>query len=330
MPQYQVTQPDQENLDDFLAVLRGEYAPLKARIHNVEHSETCECSGVTIRVHYPALRDGIPTVEWLIEVISFYLTGFCLPRSQISKLDNLYKQISAPEFRLKSAQLEQEAINLFKKAQKATNRNGEAGELLLYLLTEWILEAPQILAKMGLKTNKQMPVYGADGVHIKFRSDDNKLVMYWGESKLYSDVDQAISKAVLSITEALQHEKIAHELSLVGRYIDLSGLDEPAKSAILKYLDPFEPASNDRVDTTMCLIGFDSKAFSSLDKIEKSKVDEVFKSGILSELKSISPKVSKALKNAGIEQHIIELFLFPVPSVKQLRDLFQARIGWNN
>jgi hypothetical protein len=68
-----------------------------------------------------------------------------------------------------------------------------------YLLTEWILEAPQLLAKMSLKTNKEMPVHGADGVHVRFCEDAQQLRFYWGESKLYADVGQGITAAVSSV-----------------------------------------------------------------------------------------------------------------------------------
>lgn len=43
-------------------------------------------------------------------------------------------------------------------------REASVDELLLFLLTEWILGAPQVIAKLALKTNPQMPVHGADVV----------------------------------------------------------------------------------------------------------------------------------------------------------------------
>src|SRR3546814_10487872 len=81
--------------------------------------------------------------------------------------------LDAFEFHAAVSQLNQRALALFKRVRKASNRSGEAGELLLYLLTEWILGAPQIIAKMGLKTNPQMPVHGSDGVHVRVRSEEH-------------------------------------------------------------------------------------------------------------------------------------------------------------
>jgi hypothetical protein len=47
-------------------------------------------------------------------------------------------------------------------------------------------------------------------------------------------------------------------------------------------------------------------------------------------LAELSPLFAKALKDAGLEGHPIELFFFPVPSVTKLRDLFQEKIGWSS
>lgn len=46
-------------------------------------------------------------------------------------------------------------------------------------------------------------------------------------------------------------------------------------------------------------------------------------------LSELSPLLANALKSAGLEGHPIELFFFPVPSVAEMRDLFQDKIGWS-
>jgi HamA len=144
----------------------------------------CGCKGVTLRLHFPSLRQSKPTVFELIEVILPYLVPFALPRSEVNAVDALYGKTGSEHFKLRYFQLVESAKSLFKRANEATNRNGEAGELLLYLLTEWVLGAPQLIAKMSLKTNRDMPVHGADGVHVRYSKNDNRLLLCWGESKL--------------------------------------------------------------------------------------------------------------------------------------------------
>jgi hypothetical protein len=97
----------------------------------------------------------------LVDTVSTYIVNFCLPRQQVADLNEQYGKVSPEEFTTMFEVLRQEAFDLFKRAHVATNRNGEAGELILYLLTEWLLEAPQIVAKMSLKTNMSIGIQTA-------------------------------------------------------------------------------------------------------------------------------------------------------------------------
>jgi hypothetical protein len=279
-------------------------------------------------VHYPALRDGKATIEDLVRTISEYLMNFALPRRQVNELTAKYGIVSPEEFMALMQRALREAKSLFIKANKVTNRNGEGGELLLYILTEWILEAPQLLAKMPLKTSAQVAVHGADGVHVKYCHDSKKLSFFWGESKLYADVQSGIASAAKSIADALNDEKLAHEFSLISRYIDFSGLSDEAQTALLSYLDPNDEHSNERINITTCLIGFDFAAYAELSKLDAGKVEEHFRNEIMKILPDLSKKVAERLVAQNIAEERFELFFFPVPSVQDLRNLFQAEIGW--
>lgn len=324
-------QPDSRNFaEEIGALLRKDYSRvLSARIRALDHKVTCDAPGVTLRLHFPAFRGLDATVGELVDVIALYMLHFALPRSQIDGLKGLLPSLSFEELSLRHSQLEQKAFSLFKLAQQATNRNGEAGELLLYLLTEWILKAPQLIAKMSLKTDRNMPVHGADGVHVRYCDDSNRLFLYWGESKCYADVVRAISEATKSIIKALQHESISHELRLVDQNIDLSGLSQIAKTTLLGYLDPFDERSNQRVDVTTCLIGFDFDGFRKLTS-EHLDPEAEFRRLATIRLAELAPAVSSALQTENLSAREIELFFFPLPSVQRLRDLFQTKIGWNN
>ena len=264
----------------------------------------------------------------LVDVISLYLMRFALPRRRIRELWELKDKLSPEEYDLRQAKLRDEAYSLFKKAHKNTKRNGEAGELLLYLLTEWILKAPQILAKMSLKTNAAMPVYGADGVHVRFDSDTGKLEFFWGESKLHASINGAITAAAESIAESLKPEKLSQEFFLVERDIDLSGLSPSAREAFKKYLNPVTPESNQWVSRITCLIGFDFAAYGAVKAGPAAKAEETFRTELATNLKAVAEKLAIALKAHGLEHQELEIFLFPVPAVANFRDLFQDKIGW--
>ncbi|WP_051419872.1 DUF1837 domain-containing protein [Paracoccus pantotrophus] len=186
-------------LEDALASLKRDLSKLSTRLKSVDHTVTTECKALTLRLHYPAFRQRKPMMSELVDTVSTYIVNFCLPRQQVADLNEQYGKVSPEEFTTMFEVLRQEAFDLFKRAHVATNRNGEAGELILYLLTEWLLEAPQIVAKMSLKTNTEMPVHGADGVHVRYCAATGRLYIYWGEAKLYGNLDQAITEAAKSI-----------------------------------------------------------------------------------------------------------------------------------
>jgi hypothetical protein len=234
------------NVERFVAGLRRDYSKLSIRVRELTHSVKCDCEGVMLRLHYPTISRGKAAIWELINAILDYMTPFALHRSQVEELEREYGRMPADEYRMKCERQQREAISLFIRAQKATNRNGEAGELLLFLLTEWILKAPQLLAKLPLKTSRDMPVHGTDGIHVGYLPGKNTLCTYWGESKLYGDVNKAIATAVESIEKALTDESVEYELALVARNISSVGLTSEQKSLMLSFLNPLESENYNR------------------------------------------------------------------------------------
>lgn len=328
MSQQSAEQAEGPDLDTVLAALRRDYSKLGPRIRELQHEVLCKCSGVTLRLHFPAFRQGKTTVHELVELAWLHLTPFALTRKEIDAVRALQSTLPFDDFLVKTTQLNDAAAKLFIKAHKATNRNGEAGELLLYLLTEWILGAPQVIAKMTLKTNPQMPVHGADGVHVRYCPETARLFLYWGESKMYGDVGAAITSAAKSIAKSLEPDELDHELQLVQRNIDFTGLGTEGKEAILRYLDPHEEEYNERKDVITCLIGFDFDGFQKASAAGDQGAEDAFRALAKEHLEAVAPKVAAALEAAGLDSQNVELFFFPLPAVQEFRDLFQSRIGW--
>ena len=119
-----------------------------------------------------------------------------------------------------------------------------------------------------------------------------------------------------------------HEIELVQRHIDFTGLGAAAQTALLRYLDPFDNTYNERLEVVTCLIGFDFAAYAGLTADGMEDPDVSFKSLAVAKLRDVGPAFAKALTDAGLPRQRVELFLFPVPSVSVLRDLFQNQIGW--
>lgn len=318
------------DLDTAVAVLRRDFGKaLDARVRALSHEVACDLERVTLRVHYPSFRDGECTLQDLVDVISLYLAPFALPRTEVEEVYQEYGKLPADDYALLQIDLHNRAVELFKKAQISTNRNGESGELLLCLLTEWILGAPQLIAKMSLKTNPEMPVHGSDGVHVRFCKDTGRLLLFWGESKLYGKVSEAIGSAAESIKTALMPAKVKHELTFVRRHISFSGLEPDAVKAIKAHLNPFTEASNKRVNVTTCLIGFDFAGYAIDASVGPEDVEDTFRSEVVASLPKWAEEIAGVFNNEGLAKQTIEMFLFPVPSIADFRKLFQKKIGWN-
>jgi hypothetical protein len=284
---------------------------------------------VKLHAHFLAFREGQPTVAEFVEILSFKLVPFCLHRKYINQVQSSWGSSPPGKVQERAVQLHQQALELFKRANKKTNRNREFGELITYLLIESVLKAPQFVAKMSLKTNSQMPVHGSDGIHLGYSDQTGKLSLYWGESKCYASVQSAIDKAAESVAENLEHNKLAHELFLVEQYFDLAGFPEEFREAILSFLNPFNENYNKRADVSVVFIAFDFSAFAALNKLNPDEVEITFLAELSTALADYVVRIDNAFEKRGVKKHAVEIFFLPVPSVDEMRALFQNKIGWS-
>jgi hypothetical protein len=323
-------QTDAEKLQQAIAALSHNYDPLGNLIRPVVHTVKVADKNVEIRAHYLPFRNGKPMVGELLDAVRVYICNFALSRSEIDAVHEAVKTLPPQESMLAYNKLRDAAADLFIKAQKSTNRNGECGELLLYLLIEWKLAAPQIMAKMSLKTNGQMPVHGSDGIHIKYDETSDNLIFIWGEAKLHKTIGGAIKSALQSVGEALKYEKQKEDINLVRRYFDLSGLPASTKDKVLDYLNPLHASYHKRADLSACLIGFDFEGFRKLASVAAGDLEDTFQKLVVGELSAATAHIEQELAKNGISHHRMEMFFIPFESVDELRKAFQNRIGWKS
>jgi hypothetical protein len=313
--------------ETIVSTLQGDFSSLSKLIRSLTPT-SCGDKYITIRGHYLPFQGSKPRLGELLEHISLYICNFALSRSEINAVHQKIKTASEQERLIAYMRLRESAAELFIKAQKSTNRNGECGELLLYLLTEWILEAPQLLAKMSFKTTSSMPVHSSDGIHVKFDTLSNKLIFFWGEAKLHNTIGSALSDAVESIHNALQFSKLNEDIRLVRRFIDTTGLPADAQAKLVEYLDPLSDSYDQKLYASTCLIGFNFKAFSKLSGITADQIDAFFVKQLELELEAATKSLQSLLASKNISHHRMEVFFLPVESVAQLRNDWQSRIGW--
>lgn len=312
-------------LEDKIAGLLGDFSKLSPRIRHLSFNTDACGDRIDVRCSYISFRDGQPTFDDFIEILADHIISFCLPRAEISAAQ---KEIAGADHVAASRvmrQLTDKARGLFIKAKKGSHRSGEAGEIVLYILTEWLLQAPQIVSKMYLKTNNQMPVHGTDGIHARYDAKTKRLFLYWGESKAHAKMSSALAGALDSISEFITGGNEKREIDIVAVHADFHGLDHDAKEAVLRYLDPYAEESNERVVMQSCLLIFD---YDFPEETAPEEAESLFVEQVNSTVESFIETIKTSVEAKGLGPQRFEFFLMPVPSVQKFRDKFQHKIGW--
>ena len=281
-------------------------------------------SKISGRFFYVMFRDSKPTVDDLVTIAHARLVNFVMPRERIEEVQA--QLLENPGVMDPWVMLATEARDLFIKTDQETGRSGELGELLLYMLIEWVLKAPIVACKMYLKTAQQMPVHGVDGIHLGYESD--KLIMHWGESKLHQTLPSALDDISTSISDFVADpSKYDNEVRIVRSNLNIGTLHEDARKSIKNYFNPYKTESNNFVESYACLAGFDSKLYESVAHLDYSECEAAFRAAYQAKrVDSACKLIAQKVKSAGLEHYRFSYFLLPFPSVDEARAKFQSRL----
>ncbi|WP_019531309.1 HamA C-terminal domain-containing protein [Dasania marina] len=284
----------------------------------LEHEHTVDGLSAQIRMHYIKLDgNGRPMVKALAKMLYTYIIDYCIAARNRPEL------LTAQQ----SAKLIKQARDLFRHpdiTDESPDKTGEAGELLLYFLIEAVLNAPQVVSKMELKTNHKDEVKGSDGIHARFNQDTGLVDFFFGESKIYKESSSAIADAIKSIDQFHDIEMYQHEFTMVTKHFKYA--DEKIRGAISDLIIHGEPGPDVCINHA-CLIGYDFKGFDSLTN--KGAPDEVLKEFLDAFLKDGS-RLTKLIQkrfNEFDNKHIkFDVFFLPFPSVVEFRNAFNAAL----
>lgn len=280
--------------------------------------ETVDCSAIKthLRTHIiPADVNGIHQEEKLAEFLANLVTDYCMPHYR--RKEALQQQIETGSSEANNA-LRKEAVELFINS----TTSGEAGELLLYLLTERILEAPQILSKMSLKTSNMVHYHGADGVHAK--KTGRGLALYWGESKIHATRSTAVRECLKSISPFLtdvSRKTATRDLGLVRNNLDIEGRE--LKDRMVKFFIKENPEWNLLEMRASCLVGFNLETYPRyVTSDDISNNDSIY-----AEIKKWSNHLERYVKHYGLQKFEIDFFMVPFTNVDQFRKLTLKSLG---
>ena len=289
---------------------------------DIESNISVDSTKSTLYIHYVLLDgNGRPRTADLADFVSKKIVDYSIPRSEIKEA-KLKDEEENTAFNM--TELYKKALTLFTKL-KVT---GEGGELLLYLLVQEVLQFPQLLCKMPLKTNPNMHYHGVDGIHVDYEGGQKRLMMYWGESKLNQNISTSIKNCFDSLSGFLLSKggskgNLERDIQLVKDNLDL--LDEDLENELLKYLDKNDSKFNSLEYRGVCLIGFDSDKYpKEINKFTSEKLKGEFKS----ELLDWTEKIKKGISNISeLNSFIIHIFLIPFPSIQEFRDNLLDELG---
>ncbi|AVY97989.1 DUF1837 domain-containing protein [Lelliottia sp. WB101] len=280
--------------------------------------------GTSAACHFHCINldgNGRPKVDALVQFLVGKVIDYSIPRKKINEAIKYQQETGST---LKITKLFMQAMGLF----TSLSNSGEGGELILFLFAEKFLKLPQIICKMNLKTNPEMHYHGADGVHIGVDKENQKLCLYWGESKLYSDLTQAIYQCMKSISPIIMSSygsgsSEERDMQLLS---DFMNVDDPVlESALKRFLDPDEPDFNKLEYRGICLVGFDINDYpTEPNRLNIDGLAECFSEKI----DGWRDRIKKRIIEESIHGISLHVFLVPFPSVDSFRTaLLETLVG---
>lgn len=314
-------------LDELLSAINGVHSGFNARLREVPYAWSEDGLTVSGKFFYLAFRDGHHTLDEFAQVIYHSVIPFCISRKERREKGDKFRETN--EYRY-IHELTDKAKDLFIKAKESKKTSGEPGELILFMLLEEFLKAPQLVCKMSLKTSEYMPVHGSDAIHIARGSQESTICLIWRESKVYQDLSDALSEVCDSISGFLTAKEGRssrdRDIDIIKEHMDIE--DASWRATLLDYFDPYSEKGNFREEAYACFVGFDySGTYDKLMQIPAIGREELFRKEYLKRVEKACQLFGKKLKDKGLSGLKINYFLIPFPSVEDLRTKFFSHLG---
>ena len=269
--------------------------------------------GIPATVRFQHLRfdtkTGEPMFKKLAGCLADHLVGYCFSAKRRGK----------PRTDEEHNKLHREARELL----RLNRTSGESGEALIYFLLEAVLGAPQMVAKMDLKTNRRMESLGSDGIHMKWNDADRFLDVYFAEAKLEQTVTKAVSNAVASLEEFHAKRQFEHELRLVTGHFKHA--DERTRNAVIRIIDGKDPGADCRIRHA-CLIGYDWNEYKKLPSLMVRELSTEFRKRYDADRERLHGLVEKHFARFDRKTLEFEIFFLPFTKVQDFRDAFYEAV----
>ncbi|NWG36576.1 DUF1837 domain-containing protein [Nitrososphaera sp.] len=210
------------------------------------------------------------------------------------------------------------------KFRQKDPKPSEVGELILFILleSEGII---QVVQKMPLKTNKNMPLHGADGIHVQV--DNGMILLHFGESKMYKDLGGAISKSIDSVTDFTNGDggKRKFELDIISTYIDKEKFGRYA-DVLAEIVLPYAKNKQKYREVNSIFIGYNWDVMCKLSSRDQLDLTAFLKSEFEKRHDEIAEKMQKAVLGSKIKDQHFHVQFMPFVDVDQFKAKFKKEL----
>jgi uncharacterized protein DUF1837 len=196
--------------------------------------------------------------------------------------------------------------------------------MLLYFLLEAVLRAPQMVAKMELKTNPRMEIHGSDGIHMRWHETDGKLDLFFGETKLEQTIYSTLDNMIESLQSFHSEGLLEHEFGVVTSHYKHA--DEKMKEEVLRLLDRKKPGGDCRINHA-CLVGYDWEEYKKLSAISSHELADTFRQRYVSDLPRLKKLLAGRFACFANRRLRFEIFVLPFRTVQEFRTAFTRAVA---
>lgn len=293
-----------QDLAKYLEAKRTHY---DACLDHVEHSlRISDKINANLNLHFVKFDgNGEPKFSVLAKTLVDHIISYSIALSRRKNIDAI-----------EAAKLFQEARNNFNLKEES----GEPGEVLLYFLLETVIQAPQLICKIDLKTNRKDEVKGADGIHAIWDQQKNRMVLFIGESKLHADFSSGVKESLASIEKLYEAKTLERDLLLATKHFKHA--DGPTKERILKILD--QQTSTETYEVVhACLIGYEWQKYADLQGDKRKEFIDSFEKIYLENIEKHRLETLQSHLDQFKNKHLsFHFFFLPFKSLDEFRKAF--------
>lgn len=249
---------------------------------------------------------GFELEKWRCKQFAFHLAewlpDYALPEEELG-VDHANSLVK----------LNQAAVRVYTSVQY--EERGEAGEIALHAICRDFFDTIPISPRVFYKSASNDVIKAFDMVHVRF-PDPQQLEIWLGESKLYTDGADAISKAIGSIRKHIDGGFLSNQKLLLGPQIPKT---TPRYEEILKIFKK-QTSLDELISKAVFVVGIlcDSDAAKAA-----KNCDDCYIEGAKGELSALAEK----LRACGLADKLkLVLIYVPLASKADLVEAFDQRL----